>query len=199
MGPAHYIQTVNTSVGIFRKTDGFRLAAFTFDTLFSSASTGTPCDNNNQGDPVVVYDPQANRWIISDLAWANFTSGAMYQCFAVSKTGDPVSGGWFFYAVQTDPGGHLGDYPKLGVWPDGIYMSANMYSTTTLAFQHVKVWAFNRTDLESGAVLHGVSFDLPAKTGPTPIYSLLPSNMRGAAPVRLDLRQLQGPRLEVSR
>jgi hypothetical protein len=182
VGPAHYIQTVNVSAGIFRKTDGLRLAAFTFNTLFSSASTGTPCDNNNQGDPVVLYDPQANRWIISDLAWANFTSGAMYQCFAVSRTGDPVSGGWFFYAVQTDPGGHLGDYPKLGVWPDGIYMSANIYSATSLAFQHVKVWAFKRTDLESGAPLHGVSFNLPAKIGPTPIYSLLPSNMRGAAP-----------------
>jgi hypothetical protein len=183
VGPAHYIQLVNVSVGIFRKTDGFRLAAFTFDTLFSSASTGTPCDNNNQGDPVVLYDPQANRWIISDLAWANFTSGAMYQCFAVSRTGDPVSGGWYFYAVQTDPGGHLGDYPKLGVWPDGIYMSANMYSTTgSMSFQHVKVWAFNRSDLESGAPLHGVSFNLPTKIGPTYVFSLLPSNLRGAAP-----------------
>ena len=182
VGPADYIQTVNVSVGIFRKTDGFRLAAFTFDTLFSSASTGTPCDNNNQGDPVVLYDPQANRWIISDLAWSNFTSGAMYQCFAVSKTGDPVSGGWFFYAVRTDPGGHLGDYPKLGVWPDGIYMSANMYSTTSLLFQHVKVWAFKRTDLESGAPLHGVSFDLPAKLHGVFVFGLLPSNLRGAAP-----------------
>jgi hypothetical protein len=182
VGPTHYLQAVNVSVGVFRKSDGFRLAAFTFDTLFSSASTGTPCDNNNQGDPVVVHDPQANRWIISDLAWSNFTSGAMYECFAVSRTGDPVSGGWFFYAVQTDPGGHLGDYPKLGVWPDGIYMSANMYSTTSLAFQHVKVWAFNRTDLESGAALRGVSFNLPAKIQGIPVFGLLPSNLRGAAP-----------------
>ena len=37
----------------------------------------------------------------------------------------PVDGGWNFYSIQT-PGG-LADYPKFGVWPDGIYMSANMF------------------------------------------------------------------------
>ena len=164
VGPLHYIQTVNTSVGIFRKSDGAMLAAFTFNTLFSSAATGTPCDNSNQGDPVVVYDGQADRWIISDFAWSNFTSGAMYQCFAVSVTGNPVSGGWYFYAVQTDPGGHIPDYPKIGVWPDGIYMSANVYATTgSQGFLNVRVWAFKRTDLESGHPLHAVSFNLPAK------------------------------------
>jgi hypothetical protein len=178
VGPTHYIQTVNTSIGIFRKTDGVRLAAFTFNALFSG--TGTPCDSQNQGDPVVVYDPQADHWIISDFAWSNFTSGAMYQCFAVSQTGDPVAGGWYFYAVKTDTGGHIPDYPKLGVWPDGIYMSANIYATTGAgAFQHVRAWAFNRTDFESGAPLRGVVVDLPGKVQGIPIFGLLPSNLRG--------------------
>jgi hypothetical protein len=184
VGPSHYIQTVNTSVGIFRKTDGALLAAFSFNTLFSSAATGTPCDNSNQGDPVVVYDGQADHWIISDFAWSNFTSGAMYQCFAVSITGNPVSGGWFFYAVQTDAGGHIPDYPKLGVWPDAIYMSANIFNTTgQQLFQNVRVWAFNRSDLESGQTLHAVSFDVPAKFQGISVFSLLPSNLRGDPPV----------------
>jgi hypothetical protein len=183
VGPGHYIQTVNTSVGIFRKSDGARLAAFTFDAFFSSAATGTPCDNSNQGDPVVVYDQLADRWIISDFAWSNFSSGPMFQCFAVSITGDPMTGGWYFYAVQTDPGGHIPDYPKIGVWPDGIYMSANVFATTgSQAFQHVRVWAFNRTDLESGSPLRAVSFDLPAKVQGISVFSLLPSNLRGDAP-----------------
>jgi hypothetical protein len=77
VGPQDYVQTVNTSVGIFRKSDGARLAAFTFNSLFSSAATGTPCDTSNQGDPVVVYDQQADHWIISDFAWSNFASGVM--------------------------------------------------------------------------------------------------------------------------
>jgi len=33
VGPTYYIQTVNTSVGIFRKSDGVQVAVFSFDTL----------------------------------------------------------------------------------------------------------------------------------------------------------------------
>jgi hypothetical protein len=183
VGPNHYIQTVNTSVGIYNKT-GTRLAAFTFDTLFSAASTGTPCDNDNQGDPVVVYDALGDRWIVSDFAWSNYTSGAMYQCMAVSQTSDPVSGGWYFYAWQTASGGKIPDYPKLGVWPDGIYLSANIYSTTTNAFQNAQVWAFNRAEMESGVTAHAVSFSLPSKIQGVTLFGLLPSNARknGSAP-----------------
>src|SRR5205085_7813543 len=142
VGPNHYIQTVNTSIGIFGKATGARLAAFTFDTFFSQQPTGTPCDNSNQGDPVVLYDALSDRWIISDFAWSNYTSGAMYECMDVSQTSDPVSGGWFFYAWQTASGGKIPDYPKLGVWPDGIYMSANVFATTgSQSFQNVQVWA----------------------------------------------------------
>ena len=42
-----------------------------------------------------------------------------FQCVAVSKTGDPILGGWNFYSVNT--AGGLGDYPKFGIWPDGLY------------------------------------------------------------------------------
>jgi hypothetical protein len=90
-------------------------------------------------DPVVVYDVQRGRWIISDFAWSNFVSGPYYQCIAVSKTADPLSGGWWLYAFRADDSSHpwLNDYPKLGVWSDGIYMSANMFdirSSSGLAY-----------------------------------------------------------------
>ncbi len=183
VGPTHFVQSVNTSVGIFRKSDGQQLAAFTFNTLFAAGDSGTPCDTSNQGDPVVLYDQQADRWIISDFAWTDFAAGAMYQCFAISISGDPVDGGWYLYAIQTDAGGQIPDYPKLGVWPDGIYMSANVFDTTGLgSFQHVRVWAFNRSDFESGAPVRAVSFDLPSKIQGITVFSLLPSNLRGAAP-----------------
>ncbi len=185
VGPLEYIQTVNTSIGIFRKSDGYRLAAFTFDTLFARATTptNTPCDNSNRGDPVVVYDAQADHWIISDFAWSNFSTGPFYECFAVSKTGDPVRGGWWLYAVQIDSSSNLPDYPKLGVWPDGIYMSANVFSTTGAgSFKNVRVWSFNRSDMESGLALRAVKFDLPKIVGGVTVFSLLPSNLRGTPP-----------------
>ena len=119
VGPTYYIQTVNTSVGIFRKSDGVLVTGFSFDTLMSQGNFGNACDNQNFGDPTVVRDPGADRWIISDFAFtlnAGNPVAPYFQCFAVSRTGDPVSGGWNFYALQTSD--LFPDYPKLGVWPD---------------------------------------------------------------------------------
>src|SRR4051794_16141551 len=180
VGPTYYIQTVNTSIGIFDKSTGARVAATTFDGLFGQSPTGTPCDNSNQGDPVVVYDPIGDRWVIADFAWTNYTSGAMYECMAVSKSGDPVNGGWYFYSWKIESGGVLPDYPKLGVWRDGIYMSANDFATTgTGSFQNVQVWAFDRVAMESGALNPAaVSFSLPKTSGGVTVFSLLPSNSR---------------------
>src|SRR6185369_12464899 len=104
VGPNHYIQTVNTSIGIYRKTDGLQLAAFTFDTFMSQGNFGNLCDNHNFGDPVVLYDTFEDRWIITDFAFVldgnNDVQGPAYQCIAASKTGNPVSGGWNFYSRQ---------------------------------------------------------------------------------------------------
>ncbi|HEY3365528.1 MAG TPA: hypothetical protein VGK74_10785 [Symbiobacteriaceae bacterium] len=183
VGPTYYIQTVNTSIGIFDKSTGTRVAAFTFNTLFAQAGTGTPCDNANQGDPVVLYDPQTDRWVISDFAWAgaNFATGPFYQCMAVSRSGDPVSGGWYFYAFKTNAGAFLPDYPKLGVWPDGIYMTANVFASSgSGAFQYAQTWAFNKADMYAGLPARSVTFQLPKAIKGVTVFSLLPSNMRTA-------------------
>ena len=90
VGPNHYVETVNTSIGIYSKT-GAQLYANTFDALFSAAGTGTPCDNANQGDPVVLYDPIGDRWIISDFAWAdaNFSTGPVLPVLRRVEDGRP--------------------------------------------------------------------------------------------------------------
>src|SRR6266540_3896663 len=174
VGPNHFVQAVNTSVGIFGKSGGAPLAAFTFDAFFTG--TGTVCDTDNQGDPTVVYDPQADRWIVADFAFTgDGSTPPFYECIAISKTSDPVGGGWWLYAVRTDDTLHpwFADYPKMGIWPDGLYMTANMFDASD-HFKEVRVWAFNRSDLESGAAVRNVVMDLNT----TAYFSLLPSNMR---------------------
>src|SRR3954451_20273700 len=69
VGPRYYVQTVNTAVGIFDKKTGSRVAAFTFDALMAQGEQNNACDNSNQGDPVVVWDPAADRWFVTDFAW----------------------------------------------------------------------------------------------------------------------------------
>jgi len=128
---------------------------------------------------VVVYDTIGGRWIIADFAWTSYSSGPFYECMAVSRTSDPVTGGWNFYAWQVETGSKIPDYPKLGVWPDGIYMSANVFSTKgSGSFSNVQVWAFNRQEMEAGTSAHAVTFNVAKTVGGVTVFSLLPSNAR---------------------
>ena len=132
VGPNDYIEAVNTAYAIYNKT-GTKLAAFTEDQLWSGAGSN-PCNGESEGDPVVVYDPLGNRWILTHFAFgfdlSNNPVSPFYECIAVSKTSDPVAGGWWLYPLQMDPGGTgqppvgtLNDYPKFGIWPDCLYMA----------------------------------------------------------------------------
>ncbi|HEV8579624.1 MAG TPA: carboxypeptidase regulatory-like domain-containing protein [Thermoanaerobaculia bacterium] len=178
VGPVYYIQAINTSLGIFRKSDGVRVAALGFNTFMSQGNFGNLCDTNNFGDPVILYDSFEDRWVITDFAF-QLSGGAVvnppgaFQCFAISKTGDPVTGGWNFYSLNiTDA---LNDYPKLGIWPDGIYMAANMFGFPAGgSFMGSRVWAFNKAQMYAGEpTVQVVSFNAPVAD-----FTLLPSNAR---------------------
>ena len=175
VGPNYYIQVVNTSIGVFDKGSGNRLAAFTFDNFFIASGGNDACATYNYGDPVALYDQISGRWIITDFAFAGQSTPPYYECIAVSKSADPVSGGWWLYTVVADTQS-LNDYPKLGIWGDGIYMSANMFKRGR-TYSGEKVWALNRDDLISGAALRSVAFNLGNS-----YFSLLPANLKGANP-----------------
>jgi hypothetical protein len=177
VGPQYYIQTVNTSIGIYDKSNGLRVSGLTFNTFMSQGNFGNLCDTNNFGDPVVLYDTFENRWIITDFAFLTDISGNVlspsYQCFAASKTADPILGGWNFYSIQISDA--LNDYPKFGIWPDGLYMSANMFSFGAgSAFQTARVWAFNKAQMYAGApTVQNVSFNVGGGD-----FTVIPSNAR---------------------
>ncbi len=173
VGPNHYIQTVNTSIAIFDKSTGVTLAGpISFNAFFSG--TGTPCDNNNYGDPVVVYDREADRWLITDFA----IPGPYYECLAISQTGDPVNGGWYFYGIPISATA-LNDYPKVGVWPDAYYITFNMFVQPNDDWGGVDIWAFDRSAMLAGNPVQTVSFNLGPETG---FGSLLPAHMLSTPP-----------------
>src|SRR5207249_936650 len=92
-----------------------------FNLLWQTASAGE-CFTDPQGDPIVLYDPLADRWLLSQM-----TSHAFHLCLAVSMTADPTQGYYLYEFDAHGPDYALGslDYFKLGVWPDGYYMSSN--------------------------------------------------------------------------
>jgi hypothetical protein len=181
VGPNHYLQAINTSFAIYSKAGALLAGPISFNAFFAAApATGTACDSEYSTYPIVLYDPLADRWVLTVQATrhADLTDDAtFYECIAISKTADPVNGGWYKYALQTGADltpDLLNDSPKLAVWPDAYYMSANLY-TALGKFDHVRVWALERAALLAGKPLREVHFDVLS-------YSLLPSNLRGAHP-----------------
>ena len=96
-----------------------------------------------------------------------------FQCFAASKSGDPVAGGWNYYSINT--AGGLGDYPKFGIWHDGLYMTTSMFDyAASGSFQNPRVYALNKAQMYLGApTVQVVSFDAPASD-----FTILPANAR---------------------
>jgi len=187
MGPNHYIEAVNTAYAIYSKT-GTQLAAFTENQLWS-ADGSDPCNGNSVGDPVVLYDKLADRWVLTHLAFGYLSgnpTSPFYECIAVSKTGDPVAGGWWLYPLRMDPGtagappvGTLNDYPKFGIWPDCLYMAANEFTFPGEAFAGTAYASLSRSDLESGATL---TWSLGFINNTSDPFTMIPSNLRGSSP-----------------
>ena len=187
VGPNHYVQTVNTGFRVFDKS-GNPLTSFTTYNSFFAPLVGTPCQNQNDGDPFVFYDQIANRWVVSDFAFPGFPSaGPFYECIGVSQTPDPVAGGWNLYALQVDAT-NLDDYPKLALWnnpqPGGAYfLTANLFNGTSQAFEGVSVFALDRGSMLTGGPAHAISFMIPpGDPGLGNSYSLVAANFRTGTP-----------------
>ncbi|MEK7404854.1 MAG: Ig-like domain-containing protein, partial [Acidobacteriota bacterium] len=116
------VQLVNVQIGIYDKT-GQMLSGFPKPINSIWSGFGGACETHNDGDPIVRYDRQAQRWIISQLT-ADFNLLNFHECLAVSTTQDPAGS---YYRYDVDFGARLQDYPKFAVWPDGWYMSANSF------------------------------------------------------------------------
>jgi hypothetical protein len=119
-GPNHYMQWVNLSFAIYDKATGTRVyGPANGNTLWSGF--GGACASQNAGDPIVLYDQAAGRWVVSQ-----FTSSSPYgECVAVSTSSDPT-GSWYRYFFQHSTSIFY-DYPHMGVWPDGYYTTFNKF------------------------------------------------------------------------
>ena len=165
VGPNHYIQMVNTVFTIYDKTGAVLAGPSNINSLW--AGFGGPCQTENAGDPVVLYDRLANRWVMSQFgAWGGATEN---ECIAISQTGDPVSGGWNLYDFTTPV---FPDYPKLGVWPDAYYMGANQGT-------NVGAYAFDRNRMLAGLSATAIVMSTPAVS----LHSMMvPSDLDGGMP-----------------
>jgi hypothetical protein len=174
VGPNHYVQWVNLSFAIYNRAGTLLFGPAAGSDLWNTF--GGPCENTNSGDPIAQYDHLADRWVMSQFALPNYPNGPFYECVAVSTSGDPL-GTWNRYEFKISDT-KLDDYPHLGVWPDGYYMSVNQFVGNTWAGQGVV--AFERARMLQGLSARMVYFDL---FGVDPnLGGMLPSDLDGPAP-----------------
>src|SRR6267142_1410044 len=164
VGATQYVQWVNTSFAIFNKTTGALVAGPTAGNALWSGFGGG-CQTNNDGDPIVLYDQAAQRWVFSQLS---VSTTPYLQCIAVSTTPD-ATGTYNRYSFQY---GNFDDYPKMGVWPDAYYETFNMFNGST--FVGADACAYNRGAMLAGTAATQVCFQQGSSVG-----GLLPSDLDG--------------------
>ena len=183
VGPNHYVQTVNTGFRVYNK-DGTPAASFTTYNSFFAPLTGTPCQNLNRGDPFAFYDHLANRWVVSDFAFASYPGTNFYECIGVSQGPDPVAGPWNLYALLVDPA-NLDDYPKLAMWnnpaPGGAYYLAVSLFDSSGSLAGNRVFALDRGSMLTGGPSNAIGFIIPGAAMPD-TYHLMPASFRTGNP-----------------
>ena len=82
---------------------------------------GTQFDDRNDGDAVILWDENAQRWVVTQF-YVPMNGNTNYLLIAVSQTDDPLGQ---YYQYGFSYGTDMPDYPKWAIWPDGYYMGAN--------------------------------------------------------------------------
>jgi hypothetical protein len=143
VGKTQYVQIVNEGYQVFDKATGnSTLGPNSISSIWSGF--GGVCETGGHGDPVVLYDHLADRWVITQFAGGNTITD---ECVAVSTTGD-ATGTYYRYGFHL--GSNFFDYPHLSVWPDGYYMSMNVFNSAGTTYLGPQPFVFDRAKMLVG-------------------------------------------------
>lgn len=178
VGDSQVVQWVNLSYAVFDKSGNVLLGPVSGRTPWAGMPGPNgglhPCATNSDGDPIVLFDHIAHRWLLAQLS---YTGGPPYYlCIAVSQTND-AKGSFVRYALAFSS--LFPDYPKLAVWPDSqnnaYFVSFNMFAPPFYFFSGAQIWALDRQTMLSGGDANAVGWQLSSLYG-----GLLPSDLDGA-------------------
>jgi hypothetical protein len=161
VGPNHYVNSWNSAFRIWDKSG---------NPLTPAASLSNIFPGEDLGDPIVLYDRYAERYLITQFS--NTPNGFLV---AISQGPDPVNDGWYTYRYNT---GSFPDYPKYSIWSDGYYVTANKDQGSPSTSE--VVFAMERDKMLTGdPAAQIVGFPLPgiANSG---FYSPIGFNVNGS-------------------
>ena len=162
VGATQFVEITNFDYEVFDKTGKVILKPTNTNTIF--IGFGGACENTNPGDPVVVWDKLAQRWLVT---YFNYTTN-LTLCIAVSTTSD-ATGTYNRYSYGW--GNTLPDYPKYAVWPDAYYASVNAFGSGA-----AEPCAFDRNAMLAGKSKAALICFTPNNNN----FSFLPSDLDGA-------------------
>lgn len=189
VGPNHYVEMVNLVFAVYSKTGALLLGPVDNGTLWA----GFPIDECTEpsGDPIIVYDQFADRWILTQFTTRgiNFPDEPLnlfYNCVAISTTPDPT-GSYFRYAFTT--GFNFPDYPKYGVWRDSYLITTREFGILDPDFYGIGVYGLERNKMiEGDPNARAVSFVLDSSVVPINLMGdgLLPADVDGKTKPKAD-------------
>lgn len=172
VGPNHYVAMSNLATQVFDKSGNSVFGPVATNTLW--AGFGGACQTENSGDPVILHDQFADRWIVTQFTSAGPT---YFNCVAISQTADPA-GSYYRYAITT--GSNFPDYPKYGVWSNAYVISTREFAGNS--FAGVGAYAINRAQMIAGnPAPQVISFIVPPGTQAYNVGDgLLPADIDGS-------------------
>jgi hypothetical protein len=178
IGETQFVQWVNNSIVVFDKNTGSVEKPTPVPGNYLWKNFGGNCEENNNGDPVVQYDKLAKRWVLAQFSVNNGKQTGYSECIAISTSSDAL-GEYWLYEFQYPA---MDDYPKIGVWPDGYYVSFNMYNEYTgpdgqpaSQFLGSRACVYDRERMLSGLPGTQQCFQLTSD-----YFGLIPSDMDGS-------------------
>ncbi|MBA8885016.1 PKD domain-containing protein [Dokdonella fugitiva] len=170
VGRTQYVQMTNAGYQVFDKVTGASLLG-PRATSSIWAGFGGVCETSGHGDPIVLYDQIADRWVITQFAGGSTITD---ECIAVSTSSD-ATGSYKRYGYHL--GSEFYDYPHLGVWPDGYYMSMNVFNAAGTAYLRPQPFAFDRAAMIAGATSAAYVTTTSLGSGNAP---LMPADLDGS-------------------
>jgi len=138
VGKDHYVQMFNLLTEIFDKDGNSVLGPFPTSAFF--AGMGGNCEISDDGDPIVLYDEETDRWLVSQFL-ASFQDGL---CIAISTSGDPT-GSYNQYEFDFTGIG-FPDYPKFGFATGAVNVMVNLFTP----FQGSALGAIDKAEMLAG-------------------------------------------------
>jgi hypothetical protein len=181
VGPSHYVEMVNLALAVYSKSGALLVGPISIGAVWTGFAV--PDCTDLSGDPVVLYDQLADRWILSQFTTSGLDDPTkpFWNCVAISTTGDPT-GAYYRYAFETANFQFFPDYPKYGVWTDSYVITSREFGPTVE--YGIGVYALEKNKMINGQPARAVSFFIDGN-----VPALLPLVGDGLLPADIDGKQ----------